>query len=209
MPTGNSPKDRPCSLKNLPAKYETQNMSGNISQTQVLWRPVVGFEGFYEVSDDGRIRSVDRYVVQENRSGPAAQFIRGRELKNAISRGYTVVNLWRDGRGTKRGVHRVMLEAFVGPCPAGMQACHNDGVRFRNVISNLRYGTPLENGQDKVLHGTSRAGSRSHLSKLDERKVRLLRRLASKFSRPALASMFGVTPTNVGYILRGETWRNA
>lgn len=178
------------------------------TEMRVEWRPVVGFEEIYEVSSEGRIRSLDRLVTQENRGGPCHQMVRGKEIRNAVSRGYVVVNLWKNGRPVKRGVHRVMLEAFVGPCPDGMEACHNDGQRSNNVISNLRYGTPMENGHDKVVHGHSRPGSQSYLSKLDERTVLEIRESASELTRNQLSAKFDVPIANLGYILRRQTWRH-
>lgn len=179
-----------------------------LAQEQVEWRPVVGFEAIYEVSSDGRIRSVDRWVEQENRGGPCKRLVRGCELKNAVSRGYTVVNLWADGRAVKRGVHRVMLEAFIGPCPDGMETCHNDGIRSHNIISNLRYGTPAQNGHDRIFHGNSRPGSKCHLAKLDERTVLRIREAAGELNRNQLAAKFDVTIDNLGFILRRKTWRH-
>jgi hypothetical protein len=175
---------------------------------KVEWRPVAGFEGLYEVSSNGRIRSLDRWAVQLNRGTMCRRFIRGAELKNSVSRGYTVVNLWSDGKPLKRGVHRVMLEAFVGPCPDGMEACHNDGQKSNNVIANLRYGTPAENGQDKVRHGHSRPGSQNRLAKLNERKVLEIRGAASELTRNELSAKFDVPIANLGFILRRRTWRH-
>lgn len=118
------------------------------------------------------------------------------------------MNLWRDGRPVKRGVHRILLEAFVGPCPKGMESCHGDGNRANNALSNLRYGTKLENGRDKVLHGTSRPGSKSYLAKLSEDTVLAIREGAGELSRRQLSAKFGVSVMNLGYILRRDTWRH-
>jgi hypothetical protein len=179
-----------------------------MTQAQIVWRPVLGFESMYEVSSDGRVRSVDRFVAQENRGGQCMRHIRGRQLKTSVSRGYTVIDLWANGRAARRGVHRVMLEAFIGPCPEGMEVCHNDGRRDNNVLSNLRYGTPAQNGRDRVDHGNSRPGSQSHLAKLDESTVLRIREEAGQLTRKELSVKFHVPIANLSYILRRETWRH-
>lgn len=112
------------------------------------WRPVPGFPG-YEVSSRGRVRSVSRIIAVVGQSP------RVRQGQNLICRpgkvGYPTVVL---GRGNRRLVHRLVLEAFVGPCPPGMEACHNDGTRTNNHVDNLRWGTRQENVLDRYhRHG--------------------------------------------------------
>ncbi|WP_082971208.1 NUMOD4 domain-containing protein [Mycobacterium sp. 852002-51971_SCH5477799-a] len=116
------------------------------------WRPVRGFEGLYEVSDQGRVRSLDRWVA--GRSG-RRQFMTGR-IKSLpkLKQGYPVVHLVKDGRATTKTVHTVMLEAFVGPRPAGHVGCHNDGDPSNNRLTNLRWDTQSNNLLDAIRHGT-------------------------------------------------------
>jgi len=102
------------------------------------WRDVVGFEGKYQVSNTGRVKS----------------FARGnaRVLKPGLtSVGYPSVVL---GRGNTNLVHSLVAEAFIGPRPAGHEVLHGDGTRDNNVLSNLRYGTRAENLADSKAHGT-------------------------------------------------------
>jgi hypothetical protein len=68
--------------------------------------------------------------------------------------GYLYVNLKRVGSQSQRAVHRLVLEAFVGPCPPGMEGCHNDGDQLNNRLDNLRWDTPSNNKLDSVRHGT-------------------------------------------------------
>jgi hypothetical protein len=117
-----------------------------------LWRPIPGYEGRYEASDQGRVRSVNRVVIC-GRGG--AQRRRGRILKQYKERdGYLTVPL---GSRNKKSVHRLVLLAHVGPPPPGHECCHGDGVRSNNRLSNLRWGTRPENMRDKLLHGTNYA----------------------------------------------------
>ncbi|MGV8064597.1 NUMOD4 motif-containing HNH endonuclease [Mycobacterium kansasii] len=119
----------------------------------VEWRPVVGFDGSYEVSDQGQVRSLDRTKVT---AGKVTR-ISGRLLKPMVQhKGYLTVGLYRGGKRTIRPVHRLVLEAFIGP-GIGYQACHVNGDRADNRAQNLYWGTNSENQLDSVRHGTHRS----------------------------------------------------
>lgn len=120
------------------------------------WLPVPGFEGSYEVSDQGRIRSLERVVERVYKSGNTDQYpVRGRILKPHIgARGYPYVNL---SLGHKRMqtwvIHRLVLAAFVGPLPDGLVTRHLNGIKTDNRLENLAYGTYSENMADTIRHG--------------------------------------------------------
>lgn len=116
------------------------------------WRPVVGHEGLYEVSDHGRVRSLDRYV---ERSDGVLRFFPGVTLSPSADKdGYKTIGLKRNGTEKRTGVHRLVLRAFVGPCPQGMEARHLDGDPANNALGNLCWSTHVVNESDKVRHGT-------------------------------------------------------
>jgi len=117
------------------------------------WKWVIGYEGFYQVSDLGRVRSVDRVVVHP-RSGPTK--LVGRVLRPAPRDqvGHLTVNLCKEGAGTSVYVHRLVMAAWVGPCPEGLEVCHGPNGVADNSISNLSYGTHSENELDKRREGT-------------------------------------------------------
>lgn len=125
------------------------------------WRPVVGFEGLYEVSSQGRVHSVRR----PQSKGPH-RMVGGRQLRlTATGRGYVQVNLC-DAEGVhRREVHILVAAAFIGPRPDGAQIRHLDGNGLNNEVSNLMYGTPSENLADAVRHGTHAWASRSTCSR--------------------------------------------
>lgn len=101
------------------------------------WLPVAGYESVYRVSETGIVWSLrrDRLVP----AGPGTD-------------GYLYVNLTSGGPRKRRAVHRLVAEAFHGPCPAGMVTRHLDGDRLNNDASNLRWGTQVENARDTVIH---------------------------------------------------------
>ena len=119
------------------------------------WRPVTGYLGAYEVSDLGRVRSVDRIVQQRTSSGkPGTSSRRGRILKPPLDKdGYVTAGLVCCGKLKLRKVHAMVLESFVGPRPLGLVACHGDGDPTNNTPSNLRWDTISANTYDKIDHG--------------------------------------------------------
>jgi hypothetical protein len=118
---------------------------------QERWLPVAGYGGAYEVSDLGRVRSNGRLV---SRSNGTSYWLPGRILKSpAGSSGYSTVDLYIGGANKIMHVHRMVLEAFVGPCPEGMQALHDNDVKSDNRLSNLAWGTPSQNGYDRYRNG--------------------------------------------------------
>ena len=123
------------------------------------WRPVVGWEGFYEVSSHGRVRSIDR--IHHSRAGYTQKY-RGRMLRPNLTHGYWGVTLSRDTIPSTRKVHHLVLEAFVGPRPEGMEACHINGIRNDARLSNLRWGTHSSNTLDQVRHGTHAEARKTH-----------------------------------------------
>ena len=123
--------------------------------TSEAWRQVFGFEGLYEVSDQGRVRSVDRV---DRLGRPRIGRVLAQRVDNT---GYLRVQLHRDGVRVFRHVHRTVMEAFEGPRPTA-HACHNDGDVTNNARANLRWDTPSGNMRDAVLHGTNRQTAKTH-----------------------------------------------
>lgn len=110
------------------------------------WKPVVGYEGLYEVSDLGRIRSLDRLNSRGRRSA-------GKVLSpGKRASGHLGVVLRRGGSPKAYLAHRLVLAAFIGPCPEGMEGCHNNGIPSDNRVANLRWDTRISNMHDRVRH---------------------------------------------------------
>ena len=121
-------------------------------QSTEMWKPVVGYEGLYEVSDQGRVRSLDRVIMRSNGS---PQRVHARILSpNSNVTGHRWVGVQREGVAVKRYLHRLVLESFIGPCPDGMEGCHNDGDPANNTAENLRWDTRHANIMDSIRHGT-------------------------------------------------------
>ena len=117
------------------------------------WLPVVGYEGYYEVSNIGRVRSLDR--AYQTKTGKAAIW-RGRILKHGLhDAGYPYVNLSVGNKQRVLKIHNLVLEAFVGPRPDGMVACHENDIPDDNRVENLRWDTHSSNGLDATRNGRS------------------------------------------------------
>lgn len=122
-----------------------------------IWKPVVGYEGLYEVSNQGRVRSLDRSVIHKD----GQMFVKGRILKPGKYRNrYYNVNLWKKGKMTNKTVHRLVAEAFI-PNPDNKPCIdHINAVKTDNRIENLRWVTysenrlnPITNEIHKFSHG--------------------------------------------------------
>ena len=120
--------------------------------TTETWKPVVGWEGLYEVSDLGRVWSLERTVTfKDGRTRTWNAAMRKPQVRPS---GHLAVMLHRGGkRGKGYGIHQLVMAAFVGPCPAGMEVCHNNGDPTDNRLENLRYDTRAANIRDCIDQG--------------------------------------------------------
>lgn len=113
------------------------------------------------------------------------------------------------GRVLYRYVHRLVLEAFVGPCPPKHQTRHMDGDVFNNNLANLAWGTIAENAADRALHGTLLRGEKVHCSKLTAEQVRAIRVRAKMGDKHKLiANEYGVKPNAVTRIVKRQRWKH-
>lgn len=167
------------------------------------WRPVPGYENRYLVSDRGSVRSLINGNGTRWRNGP-------RLVRPSVKAyGARYVSLYRNGRGWSVSVHRLVLLAFVGPCPPGMETCHNNGDASDNRLSNLRWDTHQANIDDKRRHRRNPSGSKHPHAILDETDVTRMRELRKAgLTLKELAKLFGTTKTNVSAITRYKRWKH-
>ena len=159
------------------------------------WRDIKGYEGMYQVSDEGEVRAVRSLRI----------------LKPWTQRsGYLNVGLSKGGGRKLHAVHRLVLKAFVGEPTEGQECCHNDGDPSNNHPDNLRWGTHTENQADRIPHGTDSRGERSGMSKLTETHVLEIRALYStgRYTKKALGELYGVCRGNIGHIVNRITWKH-
>jgi hypothetical protein len=183
------------------SECETGNSTGE------SWRPIPGAEGYYSVSDLGRIRSEP---VPERTLGRQ----RGRILTPSCdSNGYPSFKIIIPGRRPKNlKVHRAVASAFLGSPPSGMQVNHKNGDKTDNRSTNLEYVTCRENIHHcwrTGLHGTDHCqGEANCQAKLTTEDVKVIRQLYPSVSLGKLATQYGVTKSNISCIVRRRTWKH-
>lgn len=177
-----------------------------------IWQKVPNFN-YLEVSNLGQLRTTVRIVVQMSRAGRNySRKFKGKLLPGFISKsGYKYTN-YTDGTTYKVAPHIAVLEAFIGPRPPGFHACHADGNRLNNDITNLRWASPKDNAADKVNHGTHSRGEKNHnacgLTNAQAAAIKTLPRKRGTAIR--LAKQLGgkVTPGIINSIMQGVRWKH-
>lgn len=166
------------------------------------WKDIPGYEGRYQVSDLGRVRSLPRTVRTVSKRGTESlRAIPGCVLKlQRHSQGYLQAKL---GERTYI-VGPLVLTAFVSSRPSGMECAHGDGVKANNALGNLRWATPAENSADRIAHGTSGKGVRNASAKLAPEVVLAIREAAG--SQKDVAAAFGVRQSTVSKIKLRQRW---
>jgi hypothetical protein len=163
------------------------------------WRDIPSYEGSYQVSDLGRVRSVPRKQTLVNAKGDVyTRTYHGKILKPApTSSGHLTVVLGR--AGGSQHVHALVLKAFVGAAPQGRETRHIDGNEKNNCLSNLEYATRTRNSQDKKWHN----GAANYVLKPTD-VIDIKRRLGPRGMGVALAREYRVSPTTISNINRGR-----
>jgi len=176
-----------------------------MSEEAEEWRAVVGFEGQYEVSSLGRVKSLDRVVWCNHPNGNYSVFRPGRILRPGPSRsGHLSVVLGRQ-QGSK-SVHVLVCEAFHGPKPKGMECLHWNDIPSDNRASNLRWGTRSENLRDAVRTGKKQTGEKHQFAKLKNADIPVIRSLFGTVSYAELGRRYGVNESTIRQIKDGKAW---
>lgn len=172
-----------------------------------IWRPVARYIGKYEVSDQGRVRSLwfANHRAHQLRAVPWVL------MQFTHASGYRSVSLVGSPatRGVTELVHQLVCEAFRGPRPDGLVCGHRDGDPGNNRAHNLAWITYTENEADKQRHGHTLTGSKNHQSKLTEDDVRRMRELrATGVNYADLGKQFGVSGAVAHRAVTGRSWKH-
>lgn len=184
-------------------------MSGEIE-----YRLIVGTEA-YRVGSDGSVWSRFQHTnPNENGRTVGAKYVLGEWRRLRLSRnrtGYVRVAIYRDGVQRKEAVHRLMLAAFVGPCPTGMVGCHTDDDRDNNALVNLRWDYPQANWVDRKRNGRNNpAQGESHgMVKLTALDVTAIwKAVTDGQSSSIVAQKYSVSYGYVRSIMSGKAWKH-
>lgn len=176
-----------------------------------LWRPISDYEGFYEVSNKGRVRSLDRLVVNGKGGRGGRRFLKGRILKQ--SKGgkgdYMYVGLHRVGPTKSFTVHSLVFRAFVQNPQNLPEINHKDGNKLKNWSTNLEPSTRQQNVLHAIRMGlcSSMIGAENIGAKLTESKVRRIRRLFERgVPQGKIAQIVGTTFQNIHCVVRRKSW---
>ena len=210
-----NPNGNRAMYNNFSRKALQQKVQKHANGYKEYWRNVPGYEGLYRVSDWGRVKSVER---KARIGGGLFRQVRERILKYAYlkpgkrHKSYLIVILSKENQTKIRLIHRLVLEAFIGSCPQGMETCHNDGNPQNNRLMNLRWDTHQENSNDTIRHGTRSniQGENHYGAKLTEVKVLKIRQLfaTGRYSQKRLSQIFGVGFTIIHKIIRRLNWKH-
>ena len=175
------------------------------------WKSIAGFEGSYEVSDYGRVRSLPRSVPYLSHGIWWTRSIPTRILKSHISAGrkYLHLPLHKDGKQTNHVVHRLVAQAFIPNPENKPQVNHIEQPKTNNSVGNLEWATTKEDGLHKATHGLMLKGSRHPHAKLNTKQVIEMRKLyAQGYTNVELTSLFNVGRTSVSSVVHRQGWKH-
>jgi len=177
-----------------------------------IWKDTPGFPG-YQVSNIGNVKSCrikgKMAGIPRNAQNPTYRLSDKWRMKNKRKiAGYQSVTLFHNHKSYTKKVYRLILEAFVGPCPEGCVGCHNNGIKTDDQVGNLRWDTVRANFDDCIKHGSNRGenNGRSVVTANDVREIRELREQG--VLRTVLSKRYGVTPTQITTIAKRKQWQH-
>lgn len=161
-----------------------------MSDETEIWKPVVGYEGLYEVSDLGRIKRLKRVSM-------IGKVLKEKLLKPSDTNGYLYVSLSSQS-GVRKTLltHRLVAATFIGKIPEGHDVCHSNGIRSDNRVLNLRYGTRSENMKEAVAHGSLSGSDRSYYARItidQVKKVKAMLKLGFEFEEISESVLLSVS----------------
>lgn len=175
---------------------------------QEEWKDIPSYKGYYQASNFGNVRSVDREIKKRNGKKEYRKGVFLKPNMDDIGRLGVCINI--NGKKNTKGIGVLVAEAFFGTRPQGMFVCHNNGNPADNRLENLRYDTPSGNINDMRKHGTFLEGETSPRAKLTDEQVLQIRDYAEKhiYSLAELARMYKLGETTVRHIVHNTRWKH-
>ncbi len=171
------------------------------------WKDVLGYEGLYQVSNIGNVKSLDRV-------DPSGHKRIGKEKAKTLRNGYLSTTIFKDGVSKICNINILVLEAFVGKRPSGMESCHNNGIKTDNKLENLRWDTHSGNAKDLIIHGTCHFKNKKFLGedatncKIKKHEVGMIRFLKklNMFTNRQIGNLYSISLGQVSRIANGRSW---
>lgn len=182
------------------------------------WRDIPGYEGLYQVSNLGTVRSLDRWITQRfsKVKGYYTRLFPGKIIRPFSDKnGYQYVGLSKNNRVDRNPVHYLVLKSFIGERPQNYDCNHLNGKKGDNRLDNLEYCTKSDNLRHSYRflnrkHRDYPIGNKHHKAKLTDNDVVEIRKLYSskQYNQKQLAEIFHVAQTNISIIVRGNGWKH-
>lgn len=170
------------------------------------WKPVVGYEGLYEVSNLGTVKSLHK-IINKGEFG-MVEF--PEKILKVVMRGpYRAVRIYKNKKGTRYSVHRLVAQAFIPNPKNKRQVNHIDGDKLNNNVNNLEWCTPYENTRHAIKNGLfsdAPIGEKNGQSKLTTENVLYIKNTRRIVSRRDLSLQFKISIKQVDRIRSGERW---
>lgn len=167
------------------------------------WKDVIGWEGYYQVSDQGNVKSLKRKGTttfgERDYAGHNVNPVK-------CSNGYIAVNLTKQGLRKQKHIHVLVLEAFIGERPHKYDACHNNGIKTDCRLENLRWDTRSNNHKDKIAHGTYQSGDKANRKKIDKHLANEIKN--SSLSKIEIMNKYNLSYTQVWRVKNNLCWNN-
>ena len=176
-------------------------------ENKEIWKSIPGYEGIYEVSSYGNVKSLDRKITN---SIGTTRLYKGKILKKNNDRyGYPVCKLWKNSKGKNHTIHRLVAITFIENDDDKLLVNHIDGNKTNNHISNLEWCTNSENDLHAYRLGlrSTRKGEKSNFAKLTTKKVEKIKELKRKgMTQRKISKLFHVSESTVSQIINGQRW---
>lgn len=174
--------------------------------TEIEWKDIPGYEGLYQVSDGGEVKSLQRVVIRKNgRRMPVTESMVSQIIDSS---GYRSICLHRSGKRSTARIHKLVAIVFIGDCQAKAEVNHKNGIKTDNRLSNLEYCTRSENVQHAYDTHLTPKGEEHYCAKLNWDKVRQIRSMRTTgLSYSELARLFNVSPGSILCIVKIKTWK--
>ena len=165
------------------------------------WKPIAGYEGLYEVSNLGNVRSYQNFGYGLKKDP--------KMITPTINKyGYLGITLCKNTKHRYKTIHRLVAETFIKNDDRSLQIDHINGVKTDNRVFNLEWVTPKENTLRSVKLGLKPCGEKHGNSKLKQKEVEIIRELykTGKHSQRKLGAFFGVSHWTIGQIVNNKMW---
>lgn len=172
-----------------------------------IWKPIKGYEGLYEISNLGKLKSLAKSPgVGINKRYMVDRILPGYKVK----RKYIQVQLWKNQKVKVKGAHRLVLETFKPTNNPKLETNHIDGNKYNNNIDNLEWVTSKENKRHAFKNGLCdhRRGECLYNSKLTEKDVKWIRKNHKQYSYSELGKKFDVGKSCIWHIVHRYNWKH-